>query len=57
MLSINGGQSQHKLDNFYLIDLGFTKFNMKPVSIEYNGINYDLTEIIKNIKHNQLKIS
>jgi SAM-dependent methyltransferase len=57
VLSINGGQSQHKLDNFYLIDLGFTKFNMKPVSIEYNGINYDLTEIIKNIKHNQLKIS
>lgn len=57
VLSINGERSQHKLDNFYLIDLGFTKFNMKPVNIEYNGINYDLTEIIENIKHNQLKIS
>jgi hypothetical protein len=56
-LLIEGIQSQHKVHNFYLIDLGFTKFDMKPVSIEYNGINYDLTEIIKNIKHNQLKIS
>jgi SAM-dependent methyltransferase len=57
VLSINGERSQHKLHNFYLINLGFTKFNMKPVSIEYNGINYDLTEIIKNIKHNELMIS
>jgi len=57
LLNVDGEQSQHKLHNFYLINLGFTKFNMKPVSIEYNGINYDLTEIIKNIKHNELKIS
>jgi hypothetical protein len=56
-LLIEGTQSQHKVHNFYLIDLGFTKFNMKPVSIGYNGINYDLTKIIEDIKHNELNIS
>jgi hypothetical protein len=55
-LSIGGNQSRHKVYNSYVIDLGFTKFNMKPVYITYNDINYELTEIIKNIKHNKLKI-
>ena len=57
MLNIDEEKSYHKIHNFYLIDLGFTKFYIKPVSIEFNGINYDLTEIIKEIKHNELKIS
>jgi SAM-dependent methyltransferase len=56
-LTIDEEQSYHKLYNFYLINLGFTKFDIKPVSIEYNEVSYDLTEIIKNIKHNELKIS
>ena len=56
-ISIDGEQSQYKLHNFYLLNLGFTKFNMKTVSIRHNDIDYDLTEIIRNIKHNQLIIS
>ena len=57
VLNVDEDQSHHKLHNYHLINLGFTKFDMKQVSIEYNGINYDLTEIIKNIKHNELNIS
>jgi SAM-dependent methyltransferase len=56
-LTIEGEQTKHKLHNFYLVNLGFTKFDMKSVSIEFNDVSYDLTEIIKNIKHNILEIS
>jgi len=55
-LSIEGIQYQHKIHDCYLIDLGFTKFNMKPVNIKYDGIDYDLTKIIEDIKHNELNI-
>jgi hypothetical protein len=38
-----------------LIDLGFKKENIKNVSLTYNGVEYDITEKIKKVKHNTLK--
>lgn len=35
-----------------LIDLGFNKFNIKPVHIIIDGEKMDITEVIQNIKHN-----
>jgi SAM-dependent methyltransferase len=50
-------ETTHTISSFYLIDLGFNKFNLPPVTIEVDNINYDITEIIKKIKHSCLNIS
>jgi hypothetical protein len=50
-------ETTHTISSFYLIDLGFNKFNLQPVTIESDNVIYDITEIIKNIKHSTLTIS
>ena len=47
----------HTVNSLYLIDLGFNKFNLQPVTIELDNVIYDITEIIKKIKHSYLNIS
>jgi hypothetical protein len=56
-LKIAETETIHTINSFYLIDLGFNKFNLPPVTIEVDNINYDITEIIKKIKHSCLNIS
>jgi len=48
------GESTNKLyiHDMYIYDLGFNKDYNKSVILEYNSINYDLTDTIKKIKHN-----
>jgi hypothetical protein len=56
-LKINETETIHTVRSLYLIDLGFDKFNIQPVTIESDNVIYDITEIIKNIKHSTLTIS
>lgn len=56
-VKIGETETIHTISSFYLIDLGFNKFNLPPVTIEVDNINYDITEIIKKIKHSCLNIS
>jgi SAM-dependent methyltransferase len=56
-LKIDDNETTHTISSFYLIDLGFTKFNLLPVIIEVDNVEYDVTEIITKIKHNCLDIS
>jgi hypothetical protein len=39
-----------------LIDLGFDKFNIPRVFLKYMGVEYDITDIIKKIKHSTLNV-
>jgi hypothetical protein len=52
MVSNGENKSLHRITNNYLIDLGFNKFNIKDVNLFFNNNYYNLTEIIKDIKHN-----
>ena len=56
-VKIGETETIHTISNFYLIDLGFNKFNLQPVTIEVDNINYDITEMITKIKHSCLNIS
>ena len=56
-VKIGETESAHTISSLYLIDLGFNKFNLQPVTIEVDDTNYDITEIIKKIKHSTLSIS
>jgi len=37
-----------------LVDLGFNKTNYQTVLLEMDSVDYDITEIIKNVKHNSI---
>lgn len=54
-LIIDGKKTEHTVNNYDLIDLEFNKFNIKSVEIEHESIKYDLTEIIREIKHNVIQ--
>ena len=56
-VKISEVETIHTISSLYLIDLGFDKFNIQPVTIEVGDVNYDITDIIKKIKHSTLKIS
>ena len=56
-IKVGDTETIHTISDFYLIDLGFNKFNLSPVTIEVDDINYDITDIIKEIKHSTLSIS
>ena len=49
-------KTTHIVKNLDIIDLGFDKLNYQPVIITYNSIDYDITDIIINLKHNVLNI-
>jgi hypothetical protein len=55
LLTIGENKYQYDMICNSLFDLGFDKYNTPYVSIEYNGINYEITKIIEKIKHNTLK--
>jgi SAM-dependent methyltransferase len=56
-VKIGETEAIHIVSSLYLIDLGFNKFNLQPVTIEVDDTNYDITNIIKKIKHSTLSIS
>lgn len=56
-LKVGENETTHLISSFYLVDLGFTKFQLQPVTLEFEGVNYELTNIIQKIKHNCLDIS
>ena len=53
-LTVGDIESIHTVNNCYIVDLGFDKFNLQEVRLEYDSITYDLTKIIHKIKHNGL---
>jgi hypothetical protein len=55
LLTIGENKYRYDIIGNSLFDLGFHKYDTPCVLIEYNGINYDITKIIKKIKHNTLK--
>ena len=55
-VNVDGNKKKHIVKNHDIIDLGFNKLNYKSVIITYNSIDYDITDIIVNIKHNILNI-
>jgi hypothetical protein len=55
-INVDGNKTKYNVKIYDVIDLGFDKSNYKPVIITYNSIDYDITDIIVNIKHNILNI-
>lgn len=55
-LTINDNIYEYSIHGNSLVDLGFNKFNIPKVLFEYMGIEYDITEKIKKIKHSTLKV-
>lgn len=55
-LIINDNDVEYLISDYKIIDLGFTKFNIKEVKLIYMDIEYDITEIISKIKHNTLRV-
>jgi len=43
------------INNFKFVDLGFSSDNCQNVILEVDSIEYDITEIIKKVKHNTVK--
>ena len=56
LLTIGKNKYQYDIIGNSLFDLGFHKDNTPYVSIEYNGVNYEITKIIEKIKHNTLNV-
>ena len=55
-INVDGNKTKYNVKIYDVIDLGFDKSNYKPVIITYDSIDYDITDIIVNIKHNILNI-
>lgn len=53
-LTVGTTKYEYVINGNSLIDLGFNKDDVQNVSIDHNEVNYDLTDIIKKIKHNTL---
>jgi SAM-dependent methyltransferase len=56
-VKIDETEAIHTISSLYLIDLGFNKFNLQTVTIEVDDTNYDITDIIKEIKHSTLNVT
>ena len=52
----NGDEYSYTFHKDSLIDLGFDKLNIPTVIFEYLGVQYDITEKIKKIKHTTLNV-
>jgi len=52
---IDGVDSEYSVNNFLIIDLKFNKTNYKNVILEVDSIQYDITKIIQDIKHNTIE--
>jgi hypothetical protein len=56
ILTVGSTEYEYSVSGNSLIDLGIKKDNISNVSIDYNNVNYDLTNIIKKTKHNTLNV-
>jgi hypothetical protein len=56
LITVDGVETSHIISNRDIISLGFKPDNIKNVIISYSGIELDITEKIKNIKHNTIEI-
>jgi hypothetical protein len=52
---VDGVESQYNVNEFLIVDLQFNKTNYKNVVIEFDSIQYDITKIIIDIKHNAIE--
>lgn len=52
---VDGVESQYNVNEFLIVDLQFNKTNYKNVVIEFDSIQYDITKIIVDIKHNAIE--
>jgi hypothetical protein len=55
-ITINENVYDYIINKDSLIDLGFDKFNIPKVLFEYLGVEYDITDTIKKIKHSTLNV-
>jgi hypothetical protein len=56
LLTIGENQYQYQVNGNSLIDLGVDKKKIPFVSIQYNGIDYEITKTIEKIKHNTVNV-
>jgi len=57
ILKVGEDEYGYQINGNSLIDLGFKKNDIKNVSLTYNGVEYDMTDEIRKIKHNTLNIA
>jgi hypothetical protein len=55
-LTVGSKEYGYNISGNSLIDLGIKKDEISNISIEYDGVNYDLTSIINKTKHNTLNV-
>jgi len=55
-ITINDNIYDYVIHKDSLIDLGFDKFNIPRVLFEHMGVEYDITDKIKKIKHSTLNV-
>jgi hypothetical protein len=55
-ITINDNIYDYVIQGNSLIDLGFDKFNIPKVLFKYMGVQYDITDTIKKIKHSTLNV-
>jgi hypothetical protein len=55
LLSINSILSEHTIYNYCLVDLGIFDFMLNKVELTVDNNTYDITEKIKQVKHNTLR--
>ena len=56
-ITINDSFYDYVIHKDSLIDLGFDKFNIPKVLFKYMGVQYDITDTIKKIKHSTLNVT
>lgn len=54
-VKVNNNINETLINNFEFLDLGFSSDNCQTVVLEVDLIEYDITDIIKNVKHNTVK--
>ena len=54
-LFVDDVETHHNINRFLIIDLQFNKTNYKSVIIEVDTIQYDITKVIQDIKHNVIE--
>lgn len=56
IIKIGDNSLYHEITNLDIVDLGYQKYEVQPTMIIYKGIEYDITDRIRKIKHNRLDI-
>jgi SAM-dependent methyltransferase len=53
-IKVGDGSDSVIVNKNQIVNLGFNKTNYQNVSLEMDSVEYDITEIIKNVKHNSI---